>query len=99
MSPELLHPERFGMPESENNRPTRQSDCYALGMIIYEVGVLSNRSVIADSLPAIPQVLCGHHPYVGFSSDILAVNEIMEGDHQRMRNGSGSVMNCGGLLS
>ena len=39
MSPELLYPERFGMPESENNRPTRQSDCYALGMVIYEVGV------------------------------------------------------------
>jgi len=37
MSPELLDPERFGMPESEDNRPTRQSDCYALGMVIYEV--------------------------------------------------------------
>ena len=37
MSPELLDPERFGMPESEDNRPTRQSDCYALGMLIYEV--------------------------------------------------------------
>ena len=39
MSPELLDPERFGIPESEDNRPTRQSDCYALGMVIYEVGV------------------------------------------------------------
>jgi len=39
MSPELLNPEMFGMPESEDNRPTRQSDCYALGMVIYEVGV------------------------------------------------------------
>ena len=39
MSPELLDPERFGMPESEDNRPTRQSDCYALGMVIYEVRV------------------------------------------------------------
>ena len=39
MSPELLDPERFGMPESEDNRPTRQSDCYAFGMVIYEVGV------------------------------------------------------------
>jgi len=40
MSPELLDPERFGMPESEDNRPTRQSDCYALGMVIYEVRML-----------------------------------------------------------
>ena len=39
MSPELLDPERFGIPESEGNRPTRQSDCYALGMVIYEVGI------------------------------------------------------------
>ncbi|KAF9649115.1 kinase-like protein [Thelephora ganbajun] len=37
MSPELLDLERFGMPQSEDNRPTRQSDCYALGMVIYEV--------------------------------------------------------------
>ena len=39
MSPELLHPERFGISESEDNRPTGHSDCYALGMVIYEVGV------------------------------------------------------------
>ena len=37
MSPELLDPERFGVPESEGDRPTTQSDCYALGMVIYEV--------------------------------------------------------------
>jgi len=39
MSPELLDPERFGIPLVEGDRPTRQSDCYALGMVIYEVGV------------------------------------------------------------
>jgi len=39
MSPELLDPEMFGIPESEGDRPTRQSDCYALGMVIYEVSV------------------------------------------------------------
>ena len=33
MSPELLHPERFG----GDGRPTRSSDCYALGMTVYEV--------------------------------------------------------------
>ena len=37
--PELLDPERFGMPESEGNRPTRPSDCYVLEMVVYEVGV------------------------------------------------------------
>ena len=34
MSPELLDPEGFGLTESH---PTIQSDCYALGMVIYEV--------------------------------------------------------------
>jgi len=49
MSPELLDPERFGIPESEDNRPTRQSDCYALGMVIYEVGVRANAFVVVNN--------------------------------------------------
>ena len=35
-SPELLDAERFG---AEGDRPTKESDCYAFGMVIYEVGV------------------------------------------------------------
>ena len=34
MSPESLNPEEFGLPMA---RPTKESDCYALGMVIYEV--------------------------------------------------------------
>ena len=34
MSPELLHPELFG---SDHSSPTKESDCYALGMVVYEV--------------------------------------------------------------
>ena len=34
MSPELLDPDRFGFRKS---RPTKESDCYALGMVILEV--------------------------------------------------------------
>ena len=48
MSPEILYPERFGMPPSEVNRPTRQSDCYALGMVIYEVGSHASVSAVAN---------------------------------------------------
>ena len=33
MSPELIAPEKFGF---ETSRPTKSSDCYALGMVIYE---------------------------------------------------------------
>ena len=39
MSPELLDPYRFGF---EDSRPTKESDCYAVGMVIYEV--LSGRA-------------------------------------------------------
>ena len=34
MSPELIAPDRFGINDS---RPTKKSDCYALGMVNYEV--------------------------------------------------------------
>jgi len=36
MSPELLDPERFGF-DKDDRRPTKQADCYALGMVVYEV--------------------------------------------------------------
>ena len=36
MSPELLDPSR----SSSNGRPSRESDCYALGMVIFEVSAL-----------------------------------------------------------
>ena len=39
MSPELLCPDQSGL---KGSRPTKQSDCYALGMVIYEV--LSGRA-------------------------------------------------------
>jgi len=38
MSPELLDPAHFG---SKGN-PTCESDCYALGMVIYEVSQLDS---------------------------------------------------------
>ena len=37
VDPELLDPESFGA--EAHNRPTKQSDCYALGVVIYEVSV------------------------------------------------------------
>jgi serine/threonine protein kinase len=49
MSPELLDPELFGIPESEGDRPTRQSDCYALGMVIYEVRVRVSEFAVENS--------------------------------------------------
>ena len=56
MSPELLDPRSF----CSKGRPTRESDCYALGMTIYEVRQLqsSRRSPTNAS-----QVLTGLQPF------------------------------------
>ena len=59
MSPELLDPGRFNLTES---RRTKESDCYALGMVIYEV--LSGQAPFAPlrSPPVIWRVLEGLRP-------------------------------------
>jgi serine/threonine protein kinase len=49
MSPELLDQELFGIPQSEGDRPTRQSDCYALGMVIYEVPVRGSPFIVENN--------------------------------------------------
>ena len=57
MSPELLEPSRFG----SDGRPTRESDCYALGMVVYEVsGLRSSRWTL---LIHPSQVLTGLRPF------------------------------------
>ena len=56
MSPELLDPLRFG----SNGRSTRESDCYALGMVIYEVSRLRS---LRWSLIYPSQVLTGLRPF------------------------------------
>jgi len=59
ISPELLDPDKYGL---EKSRPTRESDCYALGMVIYEV--LSGRTPYGRNRPYIIlfKVLGGERP-------------------------------------
>jgi len=59
MSPELLDPTRFGLKKS---RLTKESDCYALGMVVYET--LSGQKPFArDPLTVvILKVLDGNRP-------------------------------------
>ena len=61
MSPELLYPSQFGL---EDSRPTKQSDCYALGMVTYEV--LSGKAPFAASTDFVVmrKVIEGEHPEV-----------------------------------
>ena len=57
MSPELLDPESFGLKASN---PTKESDCYALGMVVYEV--LSGRAPFTPSRAPVLKVLRGERP-------------------------------------
>ena len=59
MSPEFLAPDRFNLKES---RPTKESDCYALGMVIYEV--LSGQVPYAqcNQLVVAQRILAGERP-------------------------------------
>ena len=58
-SPELLDPEPFGL---EDGRQTKESDCYALGMVVYEV--LSGRVPFAQykDTVVIRKVMEGERP-------------------------------------
>lgn len=59
MSPELLYPEEFGF---ESDKVTKESDCYALGMVILEV--LSDQIPFAHdkNVVVIRKVLEGERP-------------------------------------
>ena len=60
MSPERLNPDQFGF---ENSRPTKESDCYALGMVIFEV--LSGQIPFkrdGHELAVMREILEGEHP-------------------------------------
>ena len=59
MSPELIDPGRFG---SEDGRPTKESNCYALGMVILEVLTGQAPFPHYDTWRAILKVLDGERP-------------------------------------
>ena len=59
MSPELLLPEEFDL---KDGRPTKSSDCYALGMVIYEV-LSGQKPYFGYGNPAaVVRVHKGEHP-------------------------------------
>ena len=59
ISPELLFPEKFGLKKSQ---PTKESDCYSLGMTIYEVLSGQIPFVQHTSATAVWRILEGGRP-------------------------------------
>jgi len=59
MSPERFDPDRFGL---KGSHPTKESDCYALGMVMYEV--LSGQTPYAqcNQLVVVQKILDGKRP-------------------------------------
>jgi serine/threonine protein kinase len=74
MSPELIAPQRFGLKSS---RPTQSSDCYALGMVVYET-ISGNLPFHEDTdLTVFVKVLEGERPLrgAGFRNDLWRMLE------------------------
>jgi serine/threonine protein kinase len=87
MSPELFDPEKFGLTD---DRPTKESDAYALGMVMYEV--LSGKVPFSQcSQPAVLlKVLDGQRPSrpqgeegKQFTDDVWGVLEFCWKHHPR----------------
>ncbi|KAF9645564.1 kinase-like protein [Thelephora ganbajun] len=85
MSPELLDPDRFGITD---DRPTKKSDCYALGMVMYEVCADTTVPTFAMVQPIHCQVLCGNAPYCEITNEGALINTIMRGDRPQKPKGA-----------
>lgn len=103
MSPELLDPDKFDM---KDGRPTKESDCYALGMVVYEV--LSGR-VPFPKCPApviIRKVMDGERPGrpqgargTWFTDDLWGMLEHCWKPQPRERPGLKTILHCLGGIS
>jgi len=103
MAPELLDRSRFG----SDGRPTRESDSYALGMVIYEVGwlhssrlLLTHQSQVLTGLrpfhhlytyEPVPAVLRGERPEMPLDAESLGFSRELWGLIQLCWSGSSSA--------
>jgi len=98
MGPELLHPDHFGLKSS---RRTVKSDCYALGMVIYEV--LAGQAPLAQyNKYIVPgKIIDGERPGrpqgaegVWFADDLWGTLEECWLPHPRDRPNVEAVLEC-----
>ena len=96
ISPELLAPQKFGSVES---RPTKESDCYALGMVILEV--LTGQAPFARNgswVTVMRKVLNGERPErpkeVWFTDDLWGTLEQCWSPHPETRPTVKAILEC-----
>jgi len=103
MSPELFDPDQFGLPDSQ---PTKESDCYALGMVIYEV--LSGRIPFTSFSDAVIvwRILNGERPArprgeqsVWFTDELWEMLELCWTARPERRPSIETVFECLGRVS
>ena len=93
MSPERIAPERFGF---RNSRPTISSDCYALGMVIYET-ISGNVPFHKDADLAVSmKVVEGKHPPRGvkFTENLWGTLELCWASMPNNRPSIKDVLRC-----
>ena len=93
MSPELISPQQFGLKAS---RPTKSSDCYSLGMVIYEV--ISGKPPFYEDVEvmACVKVLSGKHPFRvdGFADSLWGILEQCWTSQPNDRTSVEDVLQC-----
>ena len=93
MGPELIDPQRFG---ADNSRPTKYSDCYALGMVIYETisGHLPFHQYV--DLTVFVKVLGGERPTrgVGFAESVWKMLTLCWAPQPNRRPSIQDVLQC-----
>ena len=93
MGPELILPQQFGF---EKSRPTKSSDCYALGMVIYET-ISGNMPFHQHTdLTVFAKVLAGERPprEAGFMESLWKMLELCWAPQPNNRPSIEGILQC-----